>query len=155
MPRCRRTIRNQKSRKTSKRVLPIQSSSALGISMRYSGRRCGESTNSPPHLCSVPRFRYTVAHAVNARFFMSGKKQVWFIEGSAAAALAAPLRAHYDLHPVPQNKEKDAHALISLGSNGISSVWLADINALGEISHPQATALPNKNRVIAIFSGHG
>jgi HD-GYP domain-containing protein (c-di-GMP phosphodiesterase class II) len=86
---------------------------------------------------------------------MSGKKQVWYIEGSAAAALAAPLRAHYDLHPVPQNKEKDARALISVGSNGIPSVWLADINALGEICEPQAAAPPNKNRVIAIFSGEG
>ena len=86
---------------------------------------------------------------------MSGKKQVWYIEGSAAAALAAPLRDHYDLHPVPQNKEKDARALISVGSNGIPSVWLADINALGEISHPQAAAHPNKNRVIAIFSTDG
>ena len=55
---------------------------------------------------------------------MLGKKQVWYIEGSAAAALAAPLRAHYDLHPVPQNKEKDARALLSAGSNGIPSVWL-------------------------------
>jgi hypothetical protein len=61
---------------------------------------------------------------------MSGKKQVWYIEGSAAAALAAPLRDHYDLHPVPQNKEKDARALLSAASNGIPSVWLADTNAI-------------------------
>jgi HD-GYP domain-containing protein (c-di-GMP phosphodiesterase class II) len=86
---------------------------------------------------------------------MSGKKQVWYIEGSAAAALAAPLRALYDLHPVPQNKEKDARALISAGSNGIPSVWLADINALGGISHPQTAVHPNKNRVIAIFLADG
>jgi len=86
---------------------------------------------------------------------MSGKKQVWYIEGSAAAALAAPLRAHYDLHPVPQNKEKDARELISAGSNGIPSVWLADLNALGEISHPQTAVHPNKNRVIAIFLADG
>ncbi len=83
---------------------------------------------------------------------MSGKKQVWYIEGSAAAALAAPLHAHYDLHPVPQNKEKDARALLSARSDGIPSVWLADISALGEISNPQAAAHPNKNRVVAIFS---
>jgi len=86
---------------------------------------------------------------------MSGKKQVWYIEGSAAAALAAPLHAHYDLHPVPQNNEKDARALLSAGSNSIPSVWLADINALGEISNPQPAAHPNKNRVIAIFSADG
>ena len=86
---------------------------------------------------------------------MSGKKQVWYIEGSAAAALAAPLRAHYDLHPVPQNKEKDARALISVGSNGIPSVWLADISALGEASHSPTAALANTNRVIAIFSTDG
>jgi HD-GYP domain-containing protein (c-di-GMP phosphodiesterase class II) len=86
---------------------------------------------------------------------MSGKKQVWYIEGSAAAALAAPLRAHYDLHPVPQNTERDARALISVGSDGIPSVWLADISALGEVPHPPAAAHPNKNRVIAIFSADG
>ena len=86
---------------------------------------------------------------------MSGKRQVWYIEGSAAAALAAPLHAHYDLHPVPQNKEKDARALVSAGSDGIPAVWLADISALGEIPHPPAAAHPNKNRVIAVFSADG
>jgi len=61
---------------------------------------------------------------------MSGKRQIWFVEGSAAARLAAPLRAHYSLHAVrPGEGKAPAEA------NGAPAVWLADVKG-GRLSLP-------------------
>ena len=86
---------------------------------------------------------------------MSAKKQVWYIEGSAAAELAAPLRARYDLCPVPQNKETGLHHAHSAQNNGTPAVWLADLKSNGEIHRPQTGELGDNCRVIAVFSADG
>ncbi len=87
---------------------------------------------------------------------MSGKKQIWYIEGSAAAALATPLRAQYDLHPIPQNKRSDStrHPHSSEPA-GIPAVWLADMKPSGEILHPKSLESANNCRVIGVFSAEG
>src|ERR1700680_4081425 len=84
---------------------------------------------------------------------MSGKKQIWYIEGSAAAALATPLRAQYDLHPIPQNKRSDStRHPHSSDPAGIPAVWLADMKPSGEILHPKSLESANNCRVIGVFS---
>ncbi|MGD0543081.1 MAG: HD domain-containing phosphohydrolase [Candidatus Acidiferrales bacterium] len=82
---------------------------------------------------------------------MSGKKQVWYIEGSAAAALAAPLRAQYDLHAVPQNKQPEPRHAHSSEPSGAPVVWLADMKTSGELLHPRSRDNANNCRVIGVF----
>lgn len=85
---------------------------------------------------------------------MSGKKQIWYFAGSAAAKLAAPLRTRYDLHSVPQNKKSVLPNTSSAGGN-VSAVWLADMNAGGEVLRAQAGELGRNWRTIAVFSANG
>jgi len=86
---------------------------------------------------------------------MSGKKQVWYIEGSAAAALAAPLRERYDLHAVPQNKQPEPRHAHSSEPAGIPVVWLAEMKPSGELVHPRSFENANNCRVIGVFSADG
>jgi len=86
---------------------------------------------------------------------MSGKKQVWYFEGSAAAALAAPLRAHYDLHAVPQNEQPDPRHAHSSEPAGTPVVWLADTKPSGELLHSRSCENANNCRVIGVFSADG
>ncbi len=86
---------------------------------------------------------------------MSEKKQVWYIEGSAAAALAAPLRAHYDLHAVPQNTQPAVRHSRSSEPAGAPVVWLADMKPSGELLHPRSCKNANHCRVIGVFSTDG
>jgi HD-GYP domain-containing protein (c-di-GMP phosphodiesterase class II) len=66
---------------------------------------------------------------------MSGKRQIWFLEGSAAAKLAAPLRAHYTLRSIPQDNGRTARETPKIKANGAPAVWLADVKA-GRLSLP-------------------
>jgi HD-GYP domain-containing protein (c-di-GMP phosphodiesterase class II) len=86
---------------------------------------------------------------------MSGKRQVWYIEGSAAARLAAPLRARYDLHAVPQNKQPDLRQAHPSEPAGAPVVWLADIKPSGELLNPRSCDNANHCRVIGVFSADG
>ncbi len=85
---------------------------------------------------------------------MSGKKQIWYLEGSAAAKLAAPLRTRYELRPVSQNK-KVALRGAEATENGVPSVWLADMKASGKILQTQAGEARGKRRIIAVFPANG
>ncbi|HEX2777272.1 MAG TPA: hypothetical protein VHN10_11585, partial [Candidatus Acidoferrales bacterium] len=85
---------------------------------------------------------------------MSGKKQVWYVEGSAAAKLAAPLRTRYDLHSVPQNKKNLLPNTPSAGASGAPAVWLADAKASREILRARAGQLGDNCRIIAVFSAN-
>ena len=142
----------QKSRKANKRVPAIQVSRTIHIFIRDLSivRRSGRLAVAP--LCSSARFRYTVARVPISGIAMSGKKQVWYLEGSAAAKLAAPLRTRYDLRPVPQNKKNLLLNTSSAEGNGVPTVWLADAKASGEILRPRADKLGNNCRIIAVFS---
>jgi HD-GYP domain-containing protein (c-di-GMP phosphodiesterase class II) len=66
---------------------------------------------------------------------MSGKKQIWFVEGSAAAKLVAPLRARYSLRAVPDSEQGASHDTSKLKTNGGPAVWLADVKA-GRLALP-------------------
>lgn len=85
---------------------------------------------------------------------MSGKKQIRYLEGSAAEKLAAPLRTRYDLHPVSQNKKGALHSAAAAG-NGVPTVWLADMKASGKILQAQAREGRRKYRIIGIFPANG
>ena len=86
---------------------------------------------------------------------MSGKKQVWYVEGSAAAALAAPLRAQYDLHAVSQNKQHEFRHAQSSETAGAPIVWLADMKPSGELFNPRSCENGKNCRVIGVFSADG
>ena len=60
---------------------------------------------------------------------MSGKKQIWFVEGSAAAKLVAPLRTRYALRAVPDAVQRGSRDTAKPVTNGMPAVWLADIKA--------------------------
>ena len=105
-------------------------------------------------LCSFPCFRYTVARALVSGIAMSGKKQIWYLEGSAAEKLAAPLRTRYDLRPVSQNKKGALRGAEATG-NGVPTVWLADMKASGKVLQAQAREGRSKYRIIGIFPANG
>ncbi|MGA8221464.1 MAG: HD domain-containing phosphohydrolase [Candidatus Acidiferrales bacterium] len=82
---------------------------------------------------------------------MSGKKQIWFVEGSAAAKLVAPLRARYSLRPVPDSEQRTSHDTSKLKANGAPSVWLADVKA-GRLALPATfRQTGNGSRVIGVI----
>jgi HD-GYP domain-containing protein (c-di-GMP phosphodiesterase class II) len=85
---------------------------------------------------------------------MSGKKQIWYLEGSTAEKLAAPLRTRYDLRPVSQNKRGALHSAAAAG-NGVPTVWLADMKASGKVLQAQAREGRSKYRIIGIFPANG
>src|SRR6202451_2251825 len=107
----------QKSRKANKRVPVIQVSIASTFIRRPAISRRPSPVAIGP-LCSFPCFRYTVARALVSGIAMSGKKQIWYLEGSVAEKLAAPLRPRYDLRPVSQNKKGALHSAAAAG-NGV------------------------------------
>jgi HD-GYP domain-containing protein (c-di-GMP phosphodiesterase class II) len=145
--------KKQKSRKANKRVPVIQVSIASkfirrpAILRRLSGVAIGP-------LCSFPCFRYTVARALVSGIAMSGKKQIWYLEGSAAEKLAAPLRTRYDLRPVSQNKKGALRGAEATG-NGVPTVWLADMKASGKVLQARAREGRSKYRIIGIFPANG
>jgi HD-GYP domain-containing protein (c-di-GMP phosphodiesterase class II) len=85
---------------------------------------------------------------------MSGKKQIWYFEGSAAAKLAAPLRTRYELHPLLHDK-KNALPHAAAGRNGAPVVWLADIKPGGDAPRALPGEIGKTCRVIAVFSANG
>ena len=85
---------------------------------------------------------------------MSGKKQIWYLEGSTAEKLAAPLRTRYDLRPVSQNKKGALRGAEATG-NGVPTVWLADMKASGKVLQAQAREGRSKYRIIGIFPANG
>ena len=85
---------------------------------------------------------------------MPGKKQVWYLEGSAAAKLAAPLRTRYDLHPVPQNQKSVSLNSTAPGGNDVPVVWLADLKSGGDFLRAHAAELGHNCRIIGIFSAN-
>ena len=80
---------------------------------------------------------------------MSGKKQIWYVEGSAAAKLIAPLRAKYALHAVPRTAR--AAAPILPRHDVDSAVWLADLKAGGLALPGGARSARNGFRVIGVI----
>jgi HD-GYP domain-containing protein (c-di-GMP phosphodiesterase class II) len=86
---------------------------------------------------------------------MSAKKQVWYIEGSAAAKLVAPLRRSYDLRPVspnrPDSRKKTAHP----EGYGAPAVLIADQKAGGLVLPPRFPRNGNGFRIIGVISSVG
>jgi len=72
---------------------------------------------------------------------MASKRQIWYLEGSAAANLTASLRGRYDLHAVAGATGKPLDGAAA-ARNGAASVWLADVK-------PGGVNLPSRLRIRA------
>ncbi len=102
-------------------------------------------------LCSACWFRYTVAHALVVGDSMSGKKQVWYVEGSAAEKIVLPLRRSYALRPVPSREKNARRDAPRLEPNGTPAVWLADVKS-GNTEIPAAfRRASNGCRIIGVI----
>jgi HD-GYP domain-containing protein (c-di-GMP phosphodiesterase class II) len=86
---------------------------------------------------------------------MSAKRQIWYVEGSSAARLLAPLRGHYDLHPVPKTRRNGSNNRGFAAGNGATSVWFADVKS-GGVALPHKLHLSgDRSRVIGIIAPGG
>jgi len=86
---------------------------------------------------------------------MPGKKQVWYVKGSQAESLVAPLRSAYDLHPYPRGKPNGGKALSQTAPGDAPAVVLADIKA-GRIHLPaQLLHAGNGCRLIGVVPSSG
>jgi HD-GYP domain-containing protein (c-di-GMP phosphodiesterase class II) len=102
-------------------------------------------------LCSTRCFRYTVAHALVVEDYMSGKKQIWYVEGSAAERIILPLRRSYALRPVPSRKKNAPRDGSSFETNGAPAVWLADVKS-GNLEIPAPFRRPSNGcRIIGVI----
>jgi HD-GYP domain-containing protein (c-di-GMP phosphodiesterase class II) len=102
-------------------------------------------------LCSERCFRYTVAHALFVRDIMSGKRQIWYVEGSAAEKIVLPLRRSYSLRPVSSRKKTSQRDASKQELNGALAVWLADLKS-GDPEIPAAFRRPeNGCRIIGVI----
>jgi HD-GYP domain-containing protein (c-di-GMP phosphodiesterase class II) len=87
---------------------------------------------------------------------MSGRKQIWYLEGSAASKLVAPLRSRYDLRPVSLHKQSGARSARKPAQNGAPAVCLADMKAGVLQLPPQINQAGDGLRVIGVVpSGNG
>jgi HD-GYP domain-containing protein (c-di-GMP phosphodiesterase class II) len=86
---------------------------------------------------------------------MSAKRQIWYLEGSAAASLTASLRGRYDLHPISNLSRKPSNGATPARANGTTSVWLADVKP-GGVSLPSKVHLQTgSSRVIGVLPANG
>jgi HD-GYP domain-containing protein (c-di-GMP phosphodiesterase class II) len=60
---------------------------------------------------------------------MSAKKQIWYVEGSAAEKIVLPLRRSYVLRPVPAQKKNVLRDASKAEVNGAPAVLLADLKS--------------------------
>ena len=81
---------------------------------------------------------------------MSGRKQIWYLEGSAAAKLVAPLRSRYDLRPVSPTKPSSARSSRKPAQNGAPSVCLADMKSGVLLLPPKINHAEHALRVIGV-----
>ncbi|MGB0034575.1 MAG: HD domain-containing phosphohydrolase [Candidatus Acidiferrales bacterium] len=82
---------------------------------------------------------------------MSAKRQIWYLEGSTAARLVAPLRRDYDLHPVSKTGQNGSRGSFAARVNGAPSVWLADIKPGGLALPSRFRRAGNGSRVIGVI----
>ncbi|MGA7921726.1 MAG: HD domain-containing phosphohydrolase [Candidatus Acidiferrales bacterium] len=82
---------------------------------------------------------------------MGEKKQIWYLEGSTAARLVAPLSRSYELRPFKASLQKKAAKVSTVESSENACILLTDSNNGSAALPPQyAKALPNY-RVIKII----
>jgi HD-GYP domain-containing protein (c-di-GMP phosphodiesterase class II) len=82
---------------------------------------------------------------------MSGKKQVWYVEGSVAEKIVLPLRRSYTLRPVPSRKKNAPHDASRREPNGAPAVWLADLKS-GNPEIPAVFRRPSNGcRIIGVI----
>jgi HD-GYP domain-containing protein (c-di-GMP phosphodiesterase class II) len=86
---------------------------------------------------------------------MSAKRQIWYVEGSSAARLLAPLRGHYDLHPVSKTRQNGSNRRSFAAGNGATSVWFADVKSGGVVLPHKLQLSGDSSRVIGIISPGG
>lgn len=83
---------------------------------------------------------------------MSAKRQIWYLEGSAAERLVAPLRRTYHVRAVPKNGHTTSHSSAPAKRiNGAPSVWLADMHGAAVILPASFRKNQNSSRVIGVI----
>jgi HD-GYP domain-containing protein (c-di-GMP phosphodiesterase class II) len=82
---------------------------------------------------------------------MSSKKQLWYLEGSAAEKLAANFSGSYALCPVPQKNTHGRGHGIGMARNGAPAVWLADLQPRGLALPGNLRRARNQTRVVAVI----
>lgn len=82
---------------------------------------------------------------------MSSKKQIWYLEGSAAEKLAAHFGARYALRPVARKKIDGGSHRASMARNGAPAVWLADVQQGGLALPASVRKGANQTRVVAVI----
>jgi HD-GYP domain-containing protein (c-di-GMP phosphodiesterase class II) len=107
----------------------------------------------PRPYCFPTAFGCTLGLPRQPRSAMSGKRQIWYLEGSAAERLVAPLRRSYDLRPVPKNGYGHSHGAAKAVTkmNGAPAVWLADMRGDAIILPANFHTNENASRVIGII----
>lgn len=136
-------------RKANKRLLAIQGALAAFAAAHQARPHRGKST---PAVLGPPLSLYWWP---SPRLWkrMSGKRQIWFVEGSAAEKLVAPLRAKYALHAVPRQARNGARLSPHAGTD--SAVWLADLKP-GGLAFPRTVrGARNGYRVIGVIPAAG
>jgi HD-GYP domain-containing protein (c-di-GMP phosphodiesterase class II) len=86
---------------------------------------------------------------------MSAKKQVWYVEGSAAAKLVAPLRRSYDLRPLSPDRLVDGQKAAHPTGNGAPAVLVADHKSGGLGLPPRLRRNGKGFRIIGVISSGG
>jgi len=86
---------------------------------------------------------------------MSARRQIWYVEGSSAARLVAPLRRQYDLHPVPKMRQNGSNSSGFAAGNGATSVWFAEVKSGGVVLPHKLHLSGDRSRVIGVISPGG
>jgi HD-GYP domain-containing protein (c-di-GMP phosphodiesterase class II) len=86
---------------------------------------------------------------------MGEKKQIWYLEGSAVAKLAAPLGAHYDLHAFAGSPSENSASPARSDGAGGTFVVLTEVKD-GALALPPACGSATANfRVISLAASAG
>ncbi len=86
---------------------------------------------------------------------MGEKKEIWFMEGSTAEKLVAPLRANYDLCSLTANKQSAASAKHAQGCAANYGVVLADMRDGAPVLPASWNGSGSNYRVIGVVPAAG
>jgi HD-GYP domain-containing protein (c-di-GMP phosphodiesterase class II) len=123
----------------------IQAVSLLAVlcAERPIGSRIGQ-------LCGTDWFRYTEVQSGTAEDFMGENKQIWYLEGSTAAKLVAPLRASFDLRPFTSAPQDNSDNPVRAEANASHFVVVTDMKNGVVALPPHCSNFNTSYRVIGI-----
>jgi HD-GYP domain-containing protein (c-di-GMP phosphodiesterase class II) len=86
---------------------------------------------------------------------MSEKREIWFLEGSTAEKLVAPLRQSYDLRRLDANKQSDSRAIPTAEGEANYGVVLADMRDGAPVLPASWNGSGSNYRVIGVVPASG